>query len=590
MQTFLQPKSSEGVTMNPSGEKTTASEIETNADGPGQTNTTASPRENKPSTSSNAEPYPPLGDGSIERNGPPALPFSKARAIVLVATLAGASFMNTMSLQAVVIILPAIGSDLDIPEQRLQWIVSAYSLAFGCFLLLWGRIADIYGKRLIFVAGSAWAAVMTLANAFVPNEIAFNLFRGLHGLGAAANVPTAIGILGTTFPPGKAKNYAFSAYAAGAPLGSVFGNLIAGFIAQYADWKWIFGVKAILAGMVAAAGFFVIPPPPPPPPSLEGQPNKIKQSVDWIGGALITVGMLALLYALTEGNVVGWDRPWIPVIIVVSLIIIAVFVFWQRHLEKKGERPPLMKVSIFKNKRFSAAMVIMGLFFASFNNFLVFATYFFQDYQGLSALQTTIRFIPTGVVGIVTAFVVALLLSRVPTYLLLVFGNVSMALACMLFAIPIPSNTTYFAFGLPAMILSVFGADTAWPSLTLFTSKSLPQEDQALGGALINSVGQMGRAIGLAISTAVQTAVMAKARGVPVMDVGETKPWDEPSLKGLRAANWMNFGYGVASLLIVLFVFRSSEVVGRAEPQTARSGGEEGIMNEEETGAERRRA
>ncbi|KAL9945873.1 hypothetical protein D7B24_007286 [Verticillium nonalfalfae] len=576
--------------MNLSGEKTVAGEIETNTSEPGHTNTTASPRGKKLSTSSDAEPCPPVEDGPIESNGPPALPFSKARAIVLVATLAGASFMNTMSLQAVVIILPAIGSDLDIPEQRLQWIVSAYSLAFGCFLLLWGRIADIYGKRLIFVAGSAWAAVMTLANAFVPNEIAFNLFRGLHGLGAAANVPTAIGILGTTFPPGKAKNYAFSAYAAGAPLGSVFGNLIAGFIAQYADWKWIFGVKAILAGMVAAAGFFVIPPPPPPPPSLEGQPSKIKQSVDWIGGALITVGMLALLYALTEGNVVGWDRPWIPVIIVVSLIIIAVFVFWQRRLEKKGERPPLMKVSIFKNKRFSAAMVIMGLFFASFNNFLVFATYFFQDYQGLSALQTTIRFIPTGVVGIVTAFVVALLLSRVPTYLLLVFGNVSMALACVLFAIPIPSNTTYFAFGLPAMILSVFGADTAWPSLTLFTSKSLPQEDQALGGALINSVGQMGRAIGLAISTAVQTAVMAKARGVPVMDVGETKPWDEPSLKGLRAANWMNFGYGVASLLIVLFVFRSSDVVGRAEPPTARSGGEEGIVNEEETNAERRKA
>ncbi|KAG7146771.1 Low affinity ammonium transporter like protein [Verticillium longisporum] len=570
--------------MNPSGEKTVAGEIETTANGPGQTNTTASPREKKLSTSSDAEPCPPLEDGPIESNGPPPLPFSKARAIVLVATLAGASFMNTMSLQAVVIILPAIGSDLDIPEQRLQWIVSAYSLAFGCFLLLWGRIADIYGKRLIFVAGSAWAAsVDWIGGALITVGMLALLYALTEGNVVGWDRPWIPVII-------VAKNYAFSAYAAGAPLGSVFGNLIAGFIAQYADWKWIFGVKAILAGMVAAAGFFVIPPPPPPPPSLEGQPNKIKQSVDWIGGALITVGMLALLYALTEGNVVGWDRPWIPVIIVVSLIIIAVFVFWQRHLEKKGERPPLMKVSIFKNKRFSAAMVIMGLFFASFNNFLVFATYFFQDYQGLSALQTTIRFIPTGVVGIVTAFVVALLLSRVPTYLLLVFGNVSMALACMLFAIPIPSNTTYFAFGLPAMILSVFGADTAWPSLTLFTSKSLPQEDQALGGALINSVGQMGRAIGLAISTAVQTAVMAKARGVPVMDVGETKPWDEPSLKGLRAANWMNFGYGVASLLIVLFVFRSSEVVGRAEPQTARSGGEEGIMNEEETDAERRKA
>ncbi|KAM0330218.1 hypothetical protein ACHAQA_004392 [Verticillium albo-atrum] len=491
-----------------------------------------------------------------------------------------------MSLQAVVIILPAIGSDLNIPEQRLQWIVSAYSLAFGCFLLLWGRIADIYGKRKIFVAGSAWAAVVTLANAFVPNEIAFNLFRGLHGLGAAANVPTAIGILGTTFPPGKAKNYAFSAYAAGAPMGSIFGNLIAGFIAQYADWKWVFGAKAILAGVVTAAGIFVIPPPPP---SLHVQQDKAKQTVDWIGGGLITIGVLALLYALTEGNVVGWDRPWIPVIIVVSLLIITAFVFWQRHLEKKGERPPLMKISVFKNKRFSAAMMIMALFFASFNNFLVYATYFFQDYQGLSALQTTIRFIPTGVVGIITAFIVALLLSRVPTYLLLVFGNVSMALACVLFAIPIPSNTSYFAFGLPAMILSVFGADTAWPSLTLFTSKSLPQEDQALGGALINSAGQLGRAIGLAISTAVQTAVMAKSRGVSVEDVGETKPWDGPSLDGLRAANWMNFGYGVSSLLLVLFVFRSSEIVGKAEPQTGRSGGEEGIMNEEDTDLERRR-
>ncbi|KAH6679835.1 drug resistance protein [Plectosphaerella plurivora] len=521
-------------------------------------------------------------------NEAPILTLTVAHQIGLVATLTGASFMNTLSLQAVVIILPSIGSTLSIPEQRLQWIVSAYSLAFGCFLLLWGRIADLHGKKRIFIAGSAWVAIVIVANAFAPNEVAFNVFRGLHGLGAAANVPTAIGILGTTFPPGTAKNYAFSAYAAGAPLGSVFGNLLAGIIAEYLHWRWVFGVQAIMAAIVPVAGFFVIPATPPslPRPSsgddaVDDTTARAKRSIDWIGGFLVTVGTFALLYALTEGNVVGWRKPYIPTVIAISGLVLVAFVLWQRHLEKRGVRPPLMKVSLFKNKRYSAAMLIMALFFAAFNNFLIFATYFFQEYQGLSALQTTLRFLPTGIAGLVTAFIVAMLLSRIPTYLLLVFGNTTMCIAALLFATPIPPTTSYFAYGLPAMVLGVIGADTTWPSLTLFISKSLPQEDQAVGGALINAIGQVGRAVGLAVSTAVQTSVMAQSRRVPVEDVGEIAEWDDPSLDGLRAAQWTNFGFIFVSLMTVLFVFRSSEVVGRAEPAAPRSGGEEGIMNEE---------
>jgi hypothetical protein len=124
------------------------------------------------------------------------LPMSKARTIALVATLTGAAFLNTLSVQAAVIVLPTIGRDLHVPAARQQWIVSGYSLTFACFLLLWGRIADVYGKRLIFIWGSAWVCVTTLVCPFIPNEIGFDLFRGLQGLGAAANVPTAIGIIG----------------------------------------------------------------------------------------------------------------------------------------------------------------------------------------------------------------------------------------------------------------------------------------------------------------------------------------------------------------------------------------------------------
>ncbi|KAL1891814.1 hypothetical protein Cpir12675_004819 [Ceratocystis pirilliformis] len=509
----------------------------------------------------------------------PELPFSKGRCIALVITLAGASFMNTFSAQACVIILPAIGDAVGIPQSRQQWIVSAYTLTFGCFLILMGRIADIYGKRLIFVMGTAWVAIMLAINPFINNEIVFDLVRGLQGLGAAANVPTAIGILGTVFKPGKAKNYAFSTYAAGAPIGSVFGNLVAGLISEFASWRWVFAVMSLVCASLACASFFVIPSTPPQPQT--GPHRGGLALIDWFGGALITIALVCLMFALTEGNVVGWRTPWVSALIVVSFLLVAAFAWWQARLEKrlvdsKGtSRPPLMKISIFKNTKFSAGIVIMGLFFSSFNNFLIVATMYFQDLQNLSPLQTTLRFLPTGVMGLTVAVVVSQLLSRVPTFYLLLFGNICNCIASLLFAVPIPPHTSYFAFGFIAMILSVFGADTTWPSLTLFTSRALPQEDQALGGALVNSSGQIGRSVGLALATAAQTAVMARARGVSVTDAGPTIAWDDASLKGLHAAAWLNFGLGMTSLSAVVIFFRGNYIVGRAErtvePQTQTS-------------------
>ncbi|KAI5466005.1 major facilitator superfamily domain-containing protein [Mariannaea sp. PMI_226] len=503
------------------------------------------------------------------------LPLSKARCIALVTTVTGASFLNTLAGQSVVIILPHIGHDLDIPDTRQQWVVSSYVLTFGCFLLLWGRIADIYGKRLIFVLGSVWVTITCVVNPFLPSEILFDLFRGLHGLGAAANVPTAIGILGTTFPPGKAKNYAFSAYAAGAPLGSVCGNLISGLISEFASWKWVFGALAIMAGFISVAGIFLIPNPPTPSNDQATLRAKTAQ-VDWIGATLITVGLLALMFALTEGNVVGWSTPWIPSLIVVSLLIIVIFGFWVWYLENKTNRPPLVKISIFRNWRFSAVMAIMGLFFGGFNNYLIFATYYFQDFQGLSPLQTMLRFIPTGVSGLLIAFLVAKLLHRVPTFFIIGGGHICVCIAALLYAVPIPPTTSYFAWGLWAMILSVAGADTAWPCLTLFTSRALPPEDQAVGGALVNAMGMFGRAIALAIATAVQSSAMASARGVDIQNVGPVEPWDDPSLKGLRAAGWTNFGILVLALSLVVATFRSMEIIGKKPDQPERP---DGIVN-----------
>ena len=507
-------------------------------------------------------------DGDIEKvDGTPVertvttgsqMPMSKARAIALVVTLTGAAFLNTMSNQAVVIILPTIGRDLDIPAARQQWIVSAYSLTFGCFLLLWGRIADVIGKKKVFIWGSAWVCLTTLVCPFIPSEIGFDVFRGLQGLGAAANVPTAIGILGVTFPPGKAKNYAFATYSSGAPLGSVIGNILGGVVGQYASWQWVLWILAILAAMITVAGHFVIPQPKP-----RTQPMDLKNAVDWAGGATVTVAILVLLFALTEGNVVGWATPWIPVLIVISFILLAAFVMWQIYLEKKTARRPLMKISMFKDSKISAAMFAMMTFFAAFSNYLVFATYFYQEFEGRSTIQTTLRFIPTGVVGVVAIFIVSQILSKVKVYYILMWGMLCCAVACLLFAVPIPVGTTYWAFGFPAMCLSVLGADALFPALLLFTAQSLPKEDQALGGATINCVGQVGRAIGLAICTAVQVAVQESKESGPSAVTGEGSVGNLAYLSGLRGAMWFSFGTAIAGFFVVAAMFRGTGKVGK---------------------------
>lgn len=278
-----------------------------------------------------------------------------------------------MSVQTLVIALPSIGQDLDIPQGRYQWMLSAYNLSFGCFLLLWGKLGDLYGKRLMFLIGGVWVAGTTLGTAFTRDEIVFDLLRGLQGLGAAANVPAAIGILGTTIPPGKIKNYAFAAYSAGAPLGSVMGNILGGALTQYANWHWIFYLIAIMSSVITFIALFVIPPPPVNPTTTAK-----KLTLDWFGALLITAGLCLLIFSLSEGSTLtdGWRQsPMVPALFAVSIVLIVAFLYWEHYMETKTQLEPLMRISLFKNKKFSIALFITAFFWAAFSNFLVYATY-----------------------------------------------------------------------------------------------------------------------------------------------------------------------------------------------------------------------
>lgn len=411
---------------------------------------------------------------------------------------------------------------------------------------------------------------------FSPNEIAFDIFRGLQGLGGAANVPTSIGIIRQTFKGGSAEMLvALSIFSAGFPMGSVIGNILGGLIGEYASWKWyvldfhplrisnfantlaykkprrVFWVLSILAATVTITSIFIVPHDPPRPSTAS------KQSIDYLGAFLVTSGLLCLVFALTEGNVVGWSTPWIPVLIVIAILLIATFAYWQHYLEKnvaRTNRQPLMAVSVFANPRFAAAQCIMLIFFAAFNNYLIYATYYYQEYEGLSVIQTTLRFIPTGVVGLCTALLSSQILGRIPGIYIMCFGTLCVSLACLLFAVPISRSTSYWAWGMEAMALSVFGADTVYPCLTLFTVQSLPPEHQALGGGIINAVGQLGRTLGLAIAVAIDTKVQASA-------VASGLEEKEALLRGYRATEYFSFACGIFACLLSVAAFYGRGVV-----------------------------
>ncbi|KAL2401281.1 Low affinity ammonium transporter [Exophiala dermatitidis] len=521
-----------------------------------------------------------------ETVGPP--PLSKAAKMALVATLACAGFLNVRtsfyeetdlaahlhqiaSVQSSVILLPNISRDLNIPPGRQQWVTSAYNIALGCALLCWGRMADIYGRRRIFLAGMAFITVVTIAIPFSPNEVAFDILRALQGLGASATTPSAVGILGATLPAGKQKNYGFIAYTAASSLGSVLGNILGGLIGSFLTWKWMFWITAIFAAGVGVAAVFVIPRTPKTKRigigdtgdkgdrgddgSGSGRVEPNKQSLDIVGAIKITTGLVLLLFVLSEGNTVGWATAWIPVLLVLSILLIILFGFWQWHLEKKrsSTHTPLVRVSLFKNLQFTAAFVVIMTYFSSFNSYLVFATFFYQDYLGLSALATTLRFLPTGIAGFLICFVTARLMHITPGFYLLLIASCCGIISPLLFAVPIPPSTTYWVYGFPAMCLCI-STDILAPTINLFIIRQLPPSDQALGGALIQTSNQLGRAIGLAISTAVETAIVKD----------HDRAGDALLLRGIRAGEWVNVGMAALASSIIILVFRDLKEVGAA--------------------------
>ncbi|KAJ6474419.1 efflux transporter [Mycena vitilis] len=479
------------------------------------------------------------------------------RSVLLVSILLLAMITNSACSSSVSVFLGVIGKDLKIPENQLQWLVSAFSLSAGCFLLLFGRLADLYGRKLLYTIGTLFLAAMSLGCGFAQNSTTLLILRGFQGLGPAAFVPACLGILAHAFPPSRARSAAFATFSAGAPIGGAVGTQIGGLLTQYtkASWRSPFFLIAGLSCLCALCGFLVI--------DADLPSTEADRRVDWLGAVLVTVGLVLLVFVLGQGSLAsnGWKTGYIIALLIVSALILAVFIAWQGYLEKNEgrRRPPLMKLSLWSRAKGKFAVMQAIAFFqwAGFLSWYFWAQVYYEDYQKISVVLTAVRMLPMTIAGVFCNLVVVLLISRLPLVYLIVFGTSFTAVGALLFALIDPS-APFWAFGFPAPIVVVFGADFVFAAGTLFVAKICLPHEQSLAGGLFQTLTQLGTSFGLAISTIAFDAV---AGGVTT---------DGAPLEAYKAAQWTAFGMAMFCTLLAATFLRGVGPVGMDEREKPR--------------------
>ncbi|OSX59715.1 hypothetical protein POSPLADRAFT_1149470 [Postia placenta MAD-698-R-SB12] len=502
----------------------------------------------------------------------PARKLSRARAIGLIATCATATILNSANNTAVAISLPTLGKDLGIPEYRLQWAISAYALTSGGLLLFFGRLADLYGRKLSFLAGSIILAVFCLGCAFAKDEITIDILRGLQGMGAAACIPAGLGILAHTFPPSRIRSIAFATFAAGAPIGAAIGSAVGGLLTQLTEqtWRSTFYFLAVMSALCFVGGLVCFDKDLPS--------SEEDRRVDWLGAFLVTAGLVLVVFALSDGSVApnGWKTGYIIALLIIGVLFLILYVLWERYLETAPQRgdktwwtpPPLMKVSLWARAHGMLA-VIFVVAFLEYGSFIIFnfwITLYYQNYVELTPVLTMIRLLPMSATGLVCNTIVALFVGRIPVVALITVGTALTATANLLYGVINPA-APYWAFGFPAAIVSVFGADFVFASGTLFVAKVCMSHEQSVGGAMFQTMTQLGAAFGLAITTIVFDSSLASASrpyGVVVNQDGTNAP-RPAQLIAYKDALWSGFAFGIFGTLLAAIFLRRAGIVGHSE-------------------------
>jgi EmrB/QacA subfamily drug resistance transporter len=424
-----------------------------------------------------------------------ASPRRRWSALALIVT---AQFMVILDVAIVNVALPSIKSDLGFSQTGLQWVITAYAILFGGTLLLGGRLADLLGRRRMFVAGLALFALSSLLCGFAWSSTSLVGFRALQGLGGALLAPAALSLLMTTFAEGRDRNLALGIYGAASGSGAAAGVLLGGVITSYFGWSWIFFIN-VPVGLAAIALAPIL--------LRESRADHLAhRHFDLAGAASVTSGLMLLVYGLTRATTDGWSSPVTLGLLGGAAALVAAFL----AIESRA-RSPLLPLRIFRLRALSAANVAMLIVGAvTFSEFFLLTLYV-QDVLRYSAVQSGVAFSAFALSVVVTSNLAQVVVARAGIRATLA-GGLTLATISVGMLTQLPVDGHYFWDLFPAFVLGGAGLGFSFVPITIASLAGVERADAGVASGLVNTSRQIGGAIGLAaISTIAASATSSYA-------------------------------------------------------------------------------
>ena len=389
--------------------------------------------------------------------------------------------------------LPAIARDLRFSTSDLQWVITAYTLTFGGFLLLGGRSADLFGRRLLFTLGVTILTIASLANALADSSTALIISRGLQGTGAALVSPAALSIITTSTAEGQERRRALGIFAAISAGGGGVGLVLGGVLVTYLSWRWVFLINLPIGAAAIVLARLHVP---------ESHARERAGSFDLAGAILITAGLALFTYAVTEANRYGWGSAHTLGLGALSLGLIGAFLIVEKRL-----RAPLVRLAIFKNRSLSASAAATFLLTAGlYSNFFLGSLYL-QVVKGHTPLQTGLMFLPQSACVAVFSAISQRAMGRVTPKLVLATG----LLLDAAYLSTLQVSDSYLSGFLPGILCVATGLGLAFVPLTMTATSAAKPDDQGLASGIFNTSQQVGGAVGLAVLAAISSTVTANA-------------------------------------------------------------------------------
>jgi EmrB/QacA subfamily drug resistance transporter len=462
---------------------------------------------------------------------------SHSRKWLALALLSAVQFMVVLDIAIVNVALPSIQVDLGFSQENLQWVMSAYALVFGGFLLLGGRAADLLGRRRIFFVGIIVFTAASLLAGLAWSEASLIGARALQGLGGAVITPAALSILSTTFTEGRERNLALGVWGAVGGVGAAAGVLLGGVLTDALSWSWIFFVN-VPVGVTAAILTPVL---------LRESRDASVKSFDLVGAVSVTAGLSALVYAITQAGQDGWLAGKTVTSFAVSVTLLGGFVAWElRH------REPLMRFGILRIKTVSGANIAGFILNIATLSMFLSLTLYMQQVLRFSAMKTGVSYLAVALSAILWSTVAAQLVTRIGVKRVLVVGMIALAGGLAYFT-QISVGGSYVGDLLPGFLLIGMGLGFSYVPISIAALAGIEPAEAGLASGLINTSQQIGGALGIAtLATIASTRTDdAVAHGVGKADALVT---------GFHAAFYAGVAVAIIGIVASLVLIRRDEL------------------------------